>query len=167
MAATNQMLGPVQIGGDSGNTGTDALFDLGTQGTGEDGLLYMYVKAAEAIAAWDCVAVSNGFLASKVTKALVDKGYVLGSVPALNTGISSIAANEYFWAIIAGASSVNVLTGSSASVSPVYTTGTAGVLGTASGSQSLIRGAYIVEANASGATASRRMVLNRPQAAAF
>lgn len=167
MAATNQMLGPVQIGGDAGNTSTTPEFDLGTQGTGEDGLIYLYVKATEAIAAYDAVVVSNGFLASKITKTLVDKGYVVASVPALNTGISSIAAADYFWVCISGLTSVNVITGSSASVSPVYTTASAGALGTASGSQSLIRGAYIVEANASGATASRRMMLNRPQSAAF
>jgi hypothetical protein len=165
--ATNQALGPVQIGGNLGDTSDTIQFDLGTRATGEDGLEFVYVKATEALAAWDAVAISNGFLASKITKTLVDKGYMVGSVPALNTGISSVAADYYFWACTTGLTSINAITGSSASVSPVYTTASAGALGTASGSQSLIRGVYIVEANASGATASRRMVLNRPQSAAF
>lgn len=165
--ATNQALGPAQIGAILGDTDTSPQFDLGTRTTGEDGLVFMYVKSAEAIALSDGLAISNGFLASKVTKGLVDKGYLVGCVPAMVTGVSSIAVDTYFWACVSGVQSINCITGSSASVSPVYTTGTAGAIGTASASQTLIRGIYIVAANTSGATASRLAVLNNPQAAGF
>jgi hypothetical protein len=164
---TNQPLGLAQIGADLGDVTETIQFDLGTQITGEDGNRFVYVKAGEALALSNALCITPAFLAVKATKTLVDLGRVIAAVPPLNTGISSITDAYYFWAQVSGVSHVNCITGSTSSVSPVYTSATAGALGTASGSQSLIRGIYFTTANSSGATASRQAVLNNPQAAAF
>lgn len=167
MAVANQALGPASLGVDLGDVSDTIQFDLGAQATGEDGCRYIYVRAAMNIALSDAVAIAPGFLASKITKTLVDTGATVGCVPTLNTGNLQVPTQYYFWACVSGAQSVNCITGSTASVSPVYTTGTAGALGTASGSQTLIRGIVFSAANSSGATASRAAVLNMPQASTF
>lgn len=167
MATVNQALGQAQIGVVLNDVDTSPQFDLGARTSGEDGLVFTYVKAAEALALSDGLCISPAGLASKVTKALVDKGYQVGCVPAMISELTSIAVDSYFWACISGVQSVNCITGSTASVSPVYTTATAGAFGTASGSQSLVRGIVFSATNSSGATASRAAVLNMPQAAAF
>lgn len=167
MASNNQALGLAQIGAVLGDVDTSPQFDLGARTSGEDGLVFTYVKAAEALALSDGLCISPAGLASKVTKALVDKGYQVGCVPTMISQLTSIAVDSYFWACISGVQSVNCITGSTASVSPVYTTGTAGAFGTASGSQSLVRGIVFSASNSSGATASRAAVLNMPQSAAF
>lgn len=167
MTATNQLLGPVQIGGVVNDPSDTPLFDLGTQGTGPLGQRFVYCKASQALALADAVAITSGYIVSKVTKTLVDLGYMVGFVPPMNTGTTSITTDYYLWIQVSGAGSLNCVTGSTSSVSPVYTTASAGALGTASGSQTLIRGIFFTAANSSGATASRAAVLNNPQSAAF
>lgn len=167
MASTNQGLGPASIGVDLGDQSDTPLFDLGTWATGEDGNRFLYVRASEALVLSDAIVITPAFLAARVTKALVDLGRTLAAVPTMNTGISAITTQYYFWAQVSGVANVNCITGSTSSVSPVYTTASAGALGTSSASQSLVRGIYFTAANSGGTTASRTAMLNNPQAAAF
>lgn len=167
MVATNQGLGPASIGVDLGDMSDTPLFDLGTWATGEDGNRFVYVRANEALVLSDAIAILPTFLAVRVTKAQVDLGRTLGAVPAMNTGITAITTLYYFWAQVSGVANVNCITGSTSSVSPVYTTASAGTLGTSSAAQSLVRGIYFTAANSAGVTASRQASLNNPQAAAF
>lgn len=171
MSSTNQPLGPVQVGAVINDVMVDLTsggsFDLGTQITGASGQKFVFVQASEALALADAVVITSAGIASKATKTLVDKGYMVGFVPPMNTGVTSITSGYYFWAQVSGAGSVNCITGSTSSVSPVYTTASSGALGTSSAGQSLVRGIFFTAANTSGATASRAAVFNNPQSAAF
>ncbi len=142
---------------------------LGSRVFGANGQVFVYVKAAETLALTDALCINPAdFTVNKLTKALVDAGRLVASVPVLISQVTSITTtNPYFWACVAGVTDVNCITGSTASVSAVYTTGTAGALGTASGSQTQIRGVVFTATNSSGATASRQAVLNNPQSYLF
>jgi len=171
MSSTNQPLGPAQIGPVLNDVMVDltsgGAYDLGTQASGASGQRFVFVQAAEALALADAIVITPSYTAAKVTKTLVDKGYQVGFVPPMNTGVSSITSGYYFWAQVTGAGSVNCITGSTSSVSPVYTTASSGALGTSSAGQSLVRGIFFTAGNTSGATASRAAVFNNPQSAAF
>lgn len=149
--------------------------DLGSRVFGPNGIVYQYVTPVTAVNIYDALCIDGAGNASSITKTLVDLGYQIGSVPVMNTGVSSpipastTAAPVYFWAVVSGVTNVNCIAGSTASVSKVYTTGSTGALGTASGSQSQIRG-IIFTASSGGAgfaTASKQAILNVPQSYLF
>ena len=142
---------------------------LGSAVFGANGQKFLYVKAAETLSLNDALCINPAdFTVNKLTKALVDAGRLVASVPNMVSQVTSITTSSpYFWACVAGVTDVNCITGSTASVSAVYTTATSGALGTASGSQSQIRGIVFVAGNTSGATASRSAMLNAPQSYLF
>lgn len=107
---------------------------------------YVFVSASSAIAANDCVAITNAYAAAPVTKALADAGNKIGVAQI------AIASGSYGWVQTRGVGSVNVLA-SAASGAALYTTATAGKLDDTATSQTLIESLKLTATNG-GSTAA-------------
>ena len=139
------------------DTNTDeAKHKLGSRFVGTDGTEYMYVKASGAITAYDVVAITSGFLAASMTKTLADKGQIVGFAQ------TAFTDTYYGWVALKGVGiSARLIDGTSAEVA-LYTTGTSGALGSASTSQTQIKGVVALSANSAGSTVSRTIMATYP-----
>lgn len=118
---------------------TTPTVDLGTTVLGANGSQWVYVKAGEAVAQYDVVAVDEAYSALKLTKALADVGHKIGAASA------AFAANEYGWVQSSGVTRINVLASCAADVA-LYTSATAGSLDDSSSSQTKIKGVVLTTA---------------------
>lgn len=114
-------------------TSTDARLGLGTIAMGTNGTIWCYVKAAAAITQYDWVSIDTDFNATAGTKTLLDK---------LNTQVGfaqiAFASADYGWVALRGNGIKVRVKGSTAVNTALYSTSVAGVLGTATTSQSKI-----------------------------
>lgn len=161
--ATTPIIG-VDLSSTTAGTTTDgagAKFALGTQVTGNDGSVWIYVQASGAITQYSYVCINNEFQAALGTKALVDQG--------MEIGIAQVAFddNDFGWVLVKGTGAqykVNVLISCTASVL-LSTTATPGFLDdtAATATQTTILGLQLQSsATASGGYA---MIANFPNRA--
>lgn len=111
-----------KIGANSTSSDTEARFAVGTRVSANNGQIWLYISASSAIAANDCVAVSNAFAGAPITKALADLGYQ----PA--NAIYAIGSGEYGFVAIHGAGLTQKVLGSCAHSVSLYTSPVAGAL---------------------------------------
>jgi hypothetical protein len=112
-----------------GDVTTDAKFDKGTIVEGNAGSRWMYVQAQAAVTLGDTVRVDSSHNARPITFALAGQ--------AGHVGFAQIAftTSDFGWVMMTG-KPVLRLAASAADDVPLYTTDTAGVLGTATASLS-------------------------------
>jgi hypothetical protein len=136
------------IGVDLSATSTTIQWKLGQRVTADNGQIYVYVLAGAAINAYDCVAISNAFSASGMTKALADLGYQPGNAPV------AIADASYGWVCIHGEGLTQTVLASCDKGLSLFTTAVTGVLDDATGSQTKIWGAVLITSAGTAATTS-------------
>jgi hypothetical protein len=128
-------------------------FALGTQAALQDGSVYEYVQAAEAITQYQVVGITEAGQASKLTKALADAGRRIGVAQV------AFADNDFGWVCKrSGADTVKVRVAANCLPNErLYTTGTAGSLDDTSASQTAVFG--IVLRGSAGASAASALGL--------
>lgn len=114
-------------------------FKAGQTTQGTDGTIWQYCKFAAAATQYDCVGIDESSNAASMTKALADASYKVGWVQ-----VAITAADSYAWVALSGAQISGRILASSTSDSPLWTTTTAGVLGTTSASQTKIGGVVAI-----------------------
>ena len=135
------------IGGVLATPGTTQDFALGTRRTGTDGSTWMYVQADGAIKQYYMVGIDENYQAASLTTAMAGDGWFVGASQA------TFADNDYGWVCIAG-SNVNGFVQASVKVdSPLYTSGTAGVLSENSSEGTKIEGIVNVVSGTTEASA--------------
>lgn len=141
--------------------GEGAAFTLGTQVTGNDGSVWMYVQASGAISQYSYCCIDTAFQCYIGTKALVDQGMEIAIAQV------AFADNDFGWVLIKGTGAqykVNVLISCTASVL-LSTTATPGFLDdtAATATQTTILGLQLqTSATASGGYS---MIANFPNRA--
>jgi hypothetical protein len=140
--------------------GENAEFTLGSSHRGTDNTEWVYVQASAAIGQYDCVAITEDFQATPMTKTLADAGHTPGFAQV------AFSDNDLGWVCTnaSGNISVNVLASCAADVQ-LYTTGTAGSLDDTSASQTLIRGVVLVTA-ATDTASTRECIAVHPSTTA-
>ena len=107
---------------------TSPLYELGSESVGENNTRWMYVKASGAIKQYDCVAITETFVASSISNTLAKKGYYVGFAQV------AFADGEYGWVAMKGtgiqARVKGVVSRSSKVYCPASASGSAGVLRT-------------------------------------
>lgn len=126
-------------------------FKAGQTTTGTDGTQWVYCSFAAAATQYDWVAIDETSAAASGTKALADASYQVGWVQSAITVLGS-----YTWVALSGTQVSGRILAASTSDSPLWTTTTAGVLGTVSASQTKIGG---VVAIASSTTTTAQVLL--------
>lgn len=120
-------------GANTDKTTATQQFPLGTLLNGTNGTQWVYVQAAAAHTQYDWVSIDSAFASTSGTKTLLDK---------LNTivGFAQIAfaITEYGWVALRGSTIKVRVKGATAVNTALYSTSVAGVLGTATTSQSKI-----------------------------
>lgn len=135
--------------------GADSGFTLGTRITASSGQVYLYVKAGAAINQYDCVAVTNGFTAVGITKALADLGQQVGFAQVAFT------SGDYGWVAINGEALIVTVLGSCDKGVGLYTSATTGILDDGTASQTRVWGAVLVaSAGTTGTTSVSANLLN-------
>lgn len=128
-------------------------FTVGNKTRAHNGNVYIYAKAASAIAAKYYVCIDESGNARVGTDALVKEGHQIAIAPV------AFAADEYGFFTVSGSSGVYIQTfGSVAADTSLYTSSTAGLLDDVSSSQTLISGIVVTTAN-SAATSAAVMVV--------
>ncbi len=118
-------------------------FKAGQTTTGTDGTTWVYCKYAAAATQYDWIAIDELFNAASGTKALADASFQVGW-----TQVAITAANSYAWVAMNGTAISGRILAASTSDSPLWTTTTAGVLGTTSASQTKIGGVVAIASSA-------------------
>lgn len=111
----------------------------GTEALGVNGIQFVYVLAATVININECVCIDKGFNASEATTALASTGEY-------RPGFAQVAipSGSYGWVALNGSGILVSMAASCTKDSALYTTATAGVLGTTSGGQTLVAGVYAI-----------------------
>lgn len=130
-------------------------FKAGQTTTGTDGTMWQYCSFAATATQYDWVAIDELSAAASGTKALADASYRVGWVQ-----VAITAANSYAWVAINGAQINGRILAASSSDSPLWTTTTAGVLGTTSASQTKIGGVVAIASSAT--TTSQGLIADFP-----
>jgi len=138
---------PASIGAD-----TTAKHAVGTRVNASSGQVWVYVLASADISASWCVAVSNAFSASGMTKALADLGYQ----PA--NALYAIPSGSYGWVAIHGQGLTQTVLGSCDKGVVLCTSAVTGVLDDATASQTKVWGAVAI--TSAGTTATTNVTLN-------
>lgn len=104
---------------------------------GNNGTRWMYVLAATAININEVLCIDKGGSASEATTALASTGEYIPGFAQI-----AIASGSYGWVALNGTGLLVSMAASCTKDSALYTTATAGVLGTTSSSQTLLAGVY-------------------------
>ena len=118
-------------------------FKAGQITIGTDGTEWVYCSFAAAATQYDWIAIDETSAAASGTKALADASYQVGW---LQTAVT--AASSYAWVAISGTQISGRILAASSADSPLWTTTTAGVLGTTSASQTKIGGVVAIASSA-------------------
>lgn len=137
------------LGVDPSKVDSSPEFAVGTQATLPGGKVYEYVKATGSITQYHVVAIDE---AGEVAAGY---GYDSSAIPVrLGIAQAALTSGKYGWVARKGMGlTVKAITGSTAD-GKVYTSATAGAVGSSSSTQSLIQGLRLDAANASGSTAN-------------
>lgn len=125
-------------------------FALGTRAHGTDGTEWLFVVSSGSITQYSCVCVDEDYTARMSTTTLAGQASHVGFAQ------SSFATDTYGWVAVNGASLECRVKDNVAANSQLYTSASAGVLGTdaSTGNPLLVAGVRTVEAAASGGGAT-------------
>jgi hypothetical protein len=125
-------------------TDTSQQFALGQLAKGDNGTVWIYVKASSAIKQFDCCSIDENYNAASLTNANAKKGYKVGW--AQQSG--GIASASFGWLAMTGSGFQGrvkgILNHSSKVYSPATSSGSAGVLRTSATGRIKIQGIVTV-----------------------
>lgn len=150
------------IGVNTANEDDSALHNLGMTVTGTDGQTWLYGKTGSSITKYSYVTIDEDNVISEGTKAAVDDGHRIGFAQ-----IAASAADKYMWVACQG-SNITARTASGTTVdSALYTTATAGILGSTASSQTKIDGIVAVTAASASAVTNVELIASYPKSTTF
>lgn len=141
-------------------TSTSAKFALGTRVTGANGQVWVYVRASEAISAYNVVTITKAFAAAKSTVALLTAGKIVGFAQI------AFATDEYGWVPINGTSISTLLDGTT-DILPgqaLALSTTAGLLAVYSSTAQIKIAGVMSLTTASGTSVTTEIIASNPSA---